>query len=213
MRIYISGDRASEMMPQFFINTTNILKDIIIAPNKLFNALRSNRYVKEIHFLFALSAVITFSKTFLLKRQTVTFFPNDSINRALSLLNIPQVRWIILYLGYFIFVFGVFWICKFFNRKANLRILVLSLMSISGLGVVLQILLYSVSSVFAEGFLDIVSYLSYFWVILLSLFAIKISQAISLWKATVCFFVPALPFIILVLLLSMAPYLAWLGVH
>lgn len=189
-----------------------MVRDIIILPNSVFENIRNDKLFKEVYTIFCIGALITFLKTFMIKQKTITFFNYEKLNVIISWLSIPQIYWFMSYLSYFIFILCLFTICKFFNKQATLKTLVVSLMSISGIGVVLQVLFYILKFIMPKNFILISTYLVYFWVIILSISAIKTTQDISFPKAIICFLLASLPFVFLALFVSISPYLAWLNV-
>jgi len=191
-----------------------LVRGIIFSPNKVFKQVAKGGDTKEIFFIFTMGAILTFAKSFLVEQGALasTFFVEEKIIKLLAFVSIPQVIWIIGYGGYFLFIFCILALCKLFGAKAQGKSLVFSLMSISGLGVVIQILFYGFQFFIPKELLSICTYLVFFWVILLSLSAIKSTQAISLPKSLLCFFIPAVFFIpFTVGLPVVAPYLAWVN--
>lgn len=193
-----------------------LVRGVIFSPNRFFKQVADGENTKEILFIFIMGSILTFAKTFLVNQGALasTFFLDDKTIKLLTFVSIPQVTWIIGYAGYFLFIFCILALSKVFNRKAQMKSLVLSLMSISGLGVVMQILFYGFQFFIPKELLSICTYIVFFWVILLSLSAIKSTQAISLPKSLLCFFIPAVFFIpFTVGLPVVAPYLAWVNFY
>lgn len=85
-------------------------------------------------------------------------------------------------------------------------------MSISGIGIIMQLLMIVFLSIFPYSLIKTIIFVIYFWVIILSILAIKITQNISLIKAVVCLVVSAIPFFMIALPLVISPYLAWLNI-
>ena len=173
--------------------------------------IKKGKLMNETLLVFCLGALITFIKSFFQEGQLVNFFEDDRINNILGMLSIPQVLWIISYASYFIFIFVMLIICRLFNKKIESKHLALAIMSLSGLGVVMQILFYAFKFILPQEYLIIGSNLIYLWVVILSIWAIKATQNLSFFKSIICFVIPALPFIFWVYLAGMAPYLMWLG--
>jgi len=157
-----------------------------------------------------LQALITLFKSFVIKRQKVSFFANESLNQILSVLSIPQLRWVILYLVYFGFLYMVFGMCKLFNKEASLKSLMFAFISISGIGIIGQFLFYFLQIVIPKGLIFSGSYLVYLWSIVLYIQAIRVTQGISFLSTLVSFFVPAIVIIATIGLVAISPYLAWL---
>lgn len=216
MIIYTIGGRANNMADRSLASVPYLVRGVIFSPNRFFKQVADGENTKEILFIFIMGSILTFAKTFLVNQGALasTFFLDDKTIKLLTFVSIPQVTWIIGYAGYFLFIFCILALSKVFNRKAQMKSLVLSLMSISGLGVVMQILFYGFQFFIPKELLSICTYIVFFWVILLSLSAIKSTQAISLPKSLLCFFIPAVFFIpFTVGLPVVAPYLAWVNFY
>ncbi|OGQ34551.1 MAG: hypothetical protein A3A85_03205 [Deltaproteobacteria bacterium RIFCSPLOWO2_01_FULL_42_9] len=187
-----------------------LLKDIILHPSNVFERVKQGRFQKEPMIIFGFGALITLFKSFVIKRQKVSFFANESLNQILSVLSIPQLRWVILYLVYFGFLYMVFGMCKLFNKEASLKSLMFAFISISGIGIIGQFLFYFLQIVIPKGLIFSGSYLVYLWSIVLYIQAIRVTQGISFLSTLVSFFVPAIVIIATIGLVAISPYLAWL---
>lgn len=200
------------MNRKIFLNTIILIKLIIIAPKRLFISIKDGEYVKETFLVFTLAAIITFLKSYVTKQPTfsASYYTCEFLNRTIELLNNAHVSWFISYLSYFIFLFIVFLFCRIFNKSIKYKNVVLSLMVISAIGVTAQILFFLFSFILSENILFICGYLIFIWVICLSIIAIKVTQSLSLSRAIICFLIPALPFSLFIVFVSIAPYLAWL---
>jgi hypothetical protein len=192
-------------------NITYLTKESILYPNRLFADVNRGKLLKEISLVFCFGAIITFIKSFFQEGQIVNFFEDNRINNILGILSIPQVLWIISYVSYFIFIFIMLMICRLFNKKTEPKRLALAIMSLSAIGVVMQILFFAFKFILPQEYLIMGSNIIYLWVIILTVFAIKATQKLPFIKSIICFLIPALPFIFLVYLSGMAPYLMWLG--
>lgn len=189
-----------------------LLKDIVIRPISVFEKISNGSLSREVYITFGLGAFITFSKTFALKQLEINFFTNYHLNQILSFLSNPQIRWGLVYIFYFLFLFLIFSLCKYFFKQAKWKTLLLSLMSISGIGVISQILFFLFSFIFPNNLSTILSYLIFLWVAFLSVLAIKYSQNIPLTKSIILFIISALPIIFIIRLVGISPYLAWINV-
>jgi len=189
-----------------------LLKDIVIRPRRLFEQISNGKLSREVYITFGLGAFITFSKTFALKQHEINFFNNYHLNQILSLLSNPQIKWVLLYIFYFLFLFLIFSLCKFFFKQAKWKPLLLSLMSISGIGVISQILFFLFNFIFPKNLSAILSYLIFLWVAFLSVWAIKYSQNLPVTKSIILFLISALPIIFIIRLVGISPYLAWINI-
>jgi hypothetical protein len=199
------------MVKEILLNTIYLTKNIIMYPNRAFVNIRERNFLNEVLLVFLFGALITLIKSFSQKGKIVNFFEYHQVNEFLTVLSIPQVLWITSYASYFIFIFIMLLVCRVFKRQIESKHLVLSIMSLSGVGVVIQILFYAFKFVFPQEYLIIGSNIIFLWVVILSIWAIKATQNFSVFKSIICFLIPALPFIFLVYLAGMAPYLMWLG--
>jgi len=194
-------------------NLLFLIRYLILSPSTIFKSIEHKKFKKEIYISFCLAALFTFIKSFFVKTSyIITFFSNKSLNNLLTFLSVPQLSLLLLYFEYFIFITFVFLFCKLFNKKANYKTLLLSLMSISGIGIIMQLLMIVFLSIFPYSLIKTIIFVIYFWVIILSILAIKITQNISLIKAVVCLVVSAIPFFMIALPLVISPYLAWLNI-
>src|SRR5260370_18458025 len=92
--------------------------------------------------IFSIAALIPLLKSFSASWKFLNFFTDERLNQLLSTLSIPQIKWFITYLAYFAMISSVFGICRIFGKAENLKVLMLAFMSISGIGIVCQILFY-----------------------------------------------------------------------
>lgn len=192
-------------------NIVYLAQGVILYPGGVFVDIKKGKLMNETLLVFCFGALITFIKSFFQEGQLVNFFEDNRINNILGILSIPQVLWIISYVSYFIFISVMLIICRLFYKKIESKNLILSIMSLSVIGVVMQILFYAFKFIVPQEYLIIGSNLIYLWVVILSIWAIKATQNFSFFKSTICFVIPALPFIFWVYLAGMAPYLMWLG--
>lgn len=191
--------------------TLYLFYDVILHPRKVFEKIKKNELQREALIVFGLGALIPLFKSFKLqKQQQITFFADERVNQVISALSIPQLSWFILYIVYFCFFFVVFGICRLFNRDADIKSLMLAVMSISGIGIVGQIFFYFLQFMFPKNLFFWGSYLVYMWSIVLSLQAIKVTQGLPLLIASASFFIPGMLVIAFMGFTAIAPYLAWL---
>lgn len=200
------------MNKKIIFNTVNLIINIIIAPKRLFMSIKDGKYVEETYLIFTLAAIITFIKSFMIKQPTfsASYYNYELLNRTIELLHNAHVSWFISYLSYFVFLFIVFLFCRIFDKRVLYKNVVLSLMVISAIGVTAQITFFLLSFILQEHVLFICGYLVFLWVICLSIIAINVTQTLSLARSIVCFIVPAVPFSLFIVFVSIAPYLAWL---
>lgn len=188
----------------------NLLKAIIVSPGDLFRNSIDKR--KEIVSLFVFSFVVVLLKSFFKRRHTATnFFDSQTLNDIFSFLAIPQVAAIVTYLLFFVFVIVLFFIIKLFSKEVSFKPLLLSLMSLSGIGVIAHFITIPLIF-FAKSLIMPISYVFYLWVIILSLWSIKNSQNLALVKVIPSFLVVAAPFLLFGWLLVISPYLVFLSV-
>ncbi len=188
----------------------NLLKAIIVSPGDLFRNSIDKR--EEIVSLFVVSFVVVLLKSFFKGRHAATnFFESQTLNEIFSFLAIPQVAAIVTYLLFFVFVIVLFFIIKLFSKEASFKPLLLSLMSISGIGVIAHFITMPLIF-FAKSLIMPISYVFYLWVVVLTLWSIKNSQDLALVKVIPSFLVVASPFLLFGWLLVLSPYLVFLSV-
>jgi len=195
-----------------WLSSVRLARDVILQPGNVFNKARNGELQREALIVFSVAALIPLFKSFSIRRQVLNFFADDRLNQLLSALSIPQVKWFITYLAYFVMICFVFGICRFFVKAENMKQLILALMSISGVGIVSQIIFYSIQFVLPKNIVFIGSYCVYLWVIGLSVRAIQVTQGLSFPKALASFLPPAIIFALICGIAAVSPYLAWLTV-
>lgn len=188
-----------------------LMKDMIFQPSNIFNKIKQGYMLEETLTIFCLGALITFLKSFNFKSQVINFYASAWKNKFFSFLSNPQLSWLLFYVIYFIFLLSLFIVCRYFNRRTNLKTLVIALMSISSIGILGQALFFVSKSIFSTSFLLWGSYVIYFWVLYLSLQAIKITQDVSYFKALISFSLPAIVLGAFIGFSTMSPYLIWLS--
>lgn len=188
-----------------------LLKDVILHPTSAFEKIKQNGFQRATLIIFGFGALLPFCKSFIAKRQIISFFANERMNQIFSIMSIPQLRWFIIYMAYFGFLYGIFSMCRFFNQKANIKSLLLTFMSISVVGIVGQIFFYPLLFILPKNLVFLGNYMLYLWSGVLSIQAIRITQGLSLPKAIISFFVPAIIIVAIMGLTAIAPYLTWLN--
>jgi hypothetical protein len=199
-------------LPNSLLVSGLVIKDTILSPGRAFCSKGPYDTKKGVMILFLTGLLITFLKTFMVKRKVfaVTFFNSPTFNSLLLWLNSPQVLWAAVYVAYFIFILLILLMCKVLNGRVDAMSLVIALMSVSGIGVVLQVFFYGMKFVLPHNVIVVCSYVAYAWVIFVSLRAVEQSQKIPFIRSVVCFVITAIPAVFLAGLPAICPYLAWL---
>lgn|GEM_PF-2631100 len=196
-------------------NRSVVVQDIRTRVSSFFERASDNRCARIVLLLFLASALITFVKTFFVTERTgnLTFFNDSVLNAFFMFLRTPLVLWTVTLVGYFIFILSIFGLCKLLNGHANGKALFLSLMSLSGIGVVAQLACFVVQLISSHN-LTVVSlgFIAHILVIVASVWAIESTQKTSFAKTLACFFIPYFPIVVLLGLPGIAPYLLWLTV-
>ena len=151
-----------------------LIKAIFLEPSVVFKKINSREISTEVYWLFSVSALIVFLKTLSLQKDIHINFFENRIDSVLSLLANPHVAWFVNYAFYFLFIVLISLLFKLLLRKSRIKTLFLSLMSISAMGIVFQVLFFIGQSIPANT-AAIIKYSILLWVIILSLLAIKIS--------------------------------------
>ncbi len=186
----------------------SLLKYICINPKKAFQIGIGNPGVVLV--VFVVTYLITLVKSLSMKGHSITFYESHMINSFFSFVSIPSVRVNIAYLAYFMSIIVMYASCRYINSSCNYRSLLLSMMSLSGVGIYGRSFMSIIGLIFPKTNLLGFQYLFLAWVVAISICAIKESQGVSLPKAAFCFFVGVLPFFIFGGFSMLAPYLAFL---
>jgi Yip1 domain len=193
-----------------WLSSVYLVRDVMLTPTEVFRKTKNGETQKEVLIVFCAAALISLLKSFSARRQFVNFFADESLNRILSILSIPQLKWFVTYLIYFVMICIIFTICRLFGKTNNLKALMLAFMSISGIGIVSQTFFYPIHFVLPKNIAFIGSYCVYLWVVGLSIRAIQITENLSLSKALASFLPPAIVFVVICGMAVVSPYLAWL---
>lgn len=188
-----------------------LFRDIIFSPRDVFKRIKSGAFLYEAVVLFIAGSIAPFFKTSLLTETRFTFFENDMLNEALSLLCAPKIAWVLHYISFFLFLLAIWILCKLFTQP-KIRSLFLCLMVISGIGIFMQVVVFAFRLIFSDSLNLVFNYLAFAWCIILSVMAIKYSQNVSLGRSTILFILPAVPVIFIFGYAGILPYLAWLTV-
>jgi len=196
-------------------NRSVVVQGIRTRVSSFFERASDNRCARIVLLLFLASALITFVKTFFKTERTrnITFFNDSVLNAFFMFLSTPLVLWAVTLVGYFIFILSIFGLCKLLNGHANGKALLLSLMSLSGIGVVVQLACFVVRLISSHNLaVVLLGFTAYVLVIVASLWAITSTQKMSFAKTLACFFIPYFPIVVLLGLPGISPYLLWLAV-
>lgn len=197
-------------MTKVLFSSLYLVRDVFIHPQAVFEKINNNKIHREVYVVFLIGGVISFLKTFLRTGTKVNFFVDNKFNELFTFLSIPRMSWLIWYTGFFVFIFFLLLACKIINGKVQRKSLTLSLLAISGLGIVFHFLFFPLQLIFREDIIFIFVYLTYLWASVLTVKAISTTQGIAIWKSIICFFIPAVPLTLTALLMVMFPYLAFL---
>ena len=193
------------------LNVAKFLKNIVFDPTGVFNKLKKGQLVFETYVVFLIGASITFFKTIRLRGRSIHFFEDRSVSQILSFFAIPQVKWVFVYIIYFLFVLILSISGRIFFKRIEFRPLFLCLMSISGIGIILQAVFFVLHYIIPQNINFYLTYVAFVWVVVLSLLAIKYSQEISISKSLLLLIIAGLPIIFIAGLTGISPYLAWLN--
>lgn len=184
------------------------LKDMVFYPSKgIYNAVEN---VYDVLALFSGTFIIILIKSFFYSRQKITYFGFKAFNNILSFLSIPQVSILASTIGYVLFIYLIYLSCRIMHGKSKYVQLLISMMSLAGLGLPLQILMPAMHTILPDSIVAITRLFIYLWITILSIRAISISQNISLLRAAFCFSIGIMPFLITAWFQALAPYLIYL---
>lgn len=188
--------------------SVSLLKEIVFSPGEIFKNPREKK--DAIILLFIINFVIILIKSFFIKGYgAIDFFDTQILNEIFYFLSISQIQVIISYFLFFVFVLLLFFVIKIFSGNASLSTIMLSLMSISGIGIIAHITAIPLMF-FEKSLLNYISYLFGLWILILTFGAVKTSQNLTLIKAVLFFLIAAFPFLLFVWLPVISPYLVFL---
>lgn len=198
------------MLNKIITTSLDLFKGMIVNPAKTFQDMGKGEYDFSVYFMFLLSGLITFFKSFSINKNNINFFSNEYINKILSFFSIPQIKWVITYLSFILFVFIIRGFCHFLLKRSNKKELIVCFLSISSAGILLQIIFFVCSYFLPQNFIYVLSYIAFVWIVYLSIIAIKNSQDTSYLKSFLIYIFSGLPAVLIVGLTGLAPFLLWL---
>ena len=198
------------MINKIIDNSLRLFKDIIFNPNEMFGKLEKAGYDYSVYFLFGISGLITFFKSFSVKTYNINYFTNEHLNKAMSFFNAPQIKWLLTFLSFILFIFLIKTFCLFLLKKCKRKGLIVCTISISSAGILLQITFYTVQHFLPQTFVYVLSYIAFIWIICLTILAIKNSQNTSYMKSIMIYILSSLPVFLVIGLTGLAPFLLWL---
>ncbi|MBI9090008.1 MAG: hypothetical protein JEZ12_12390 [Desulfobacterium sp.] len=198
------------MLNENIESSFGILKNIIFSPNRIFKKIGKGEYDFAVYFLFGMSGLITFFKSFGIKTYKNNYFVNEHFNILMSFFNIPQIKWLFAFISFFLFVFFMKILCLFLLKKCKKKHLMLGLLSVSSAGILLQIVFSVLHYILSQTFIYILSYIAFIWIVCLSIMAIKNSQDTSYVKSAMIYIFSGLPVFLVIGLTGLAPFLLWL---
>ena len=157
---------------------------MIFSPISELNKIKEKKVpLNIIYHIFALTMLITLAKLPFLKwDQSISIISINNLNDIMTLILHPYIRFIIKYLSYFIGIVLIVTLCKFLTKK-DCDDLPLLIISISGMGIAVQVLYLPLYLIFSK---DVLLYLTIFlgvWNLTLIMFAVKISSSLSYIKS------------------------------
>jgi hypothetical protein len=200
------------MLNKIIVNSLGLFKSIMFNPARVFQNMGKGKYDLTVYFLFLVSGLITFFKSFSIKKHNINFFLNESINEILSFFSIPQIKWLITFLSFILFVFLIRVFCQLLLKGCNKKELMVCFLSISSAGILLQILFYILQYFLSQKSVYVLSYIAFVWIVYLSIIAIKNSQNASYMKSVIIYIFSGLPVILIIGLTGLAPFLLWVVV-
>jgi len=198
------------MLNKIVVNSLCLIKSVIVNPSKMFQSIENGEHKFLAYFLFSVSGLITFIKSFSVNNNVVNFFQNDYIDKILSFFSVPQIKWIVTYIIFILFIFMIMGFCRFFLKRNNGKELIVCFLSISSAGILLQILFFVCHYFLPQNFIYVLSYIAFVWIACLSIVAIKNSQNTTYLKSFLIYFLSGFPAILIVGLTGLAPFLLWL---
>ncbi len=190
--------------------TINLIQNTILSPNEFFKKKFSDEVRLNILVLFGIGFLVTFIKSFYIKKNLFNYYSDETLNSFFSFLAIPQIKWLSVYFFFFIFLLLLRLFCRIYTKGCNMKDIIFNFLAIGCLCIFLQVFFFILSFLMSKQALFLSSYIALIWIIYLSVIAIKWSQKISGLKATLVYISSALPIFLLVGFAGLAPNLIWL---
>jgi len=184
---------------------------IISTPKKMFNNVQNGKFASESYVMFAICMTFIVLKSFAMPNHSNTFYHDKLIDRIVYIFNIPQVEIFISLLLYFLFIMCVFYLCKIFRINLDFKPFFVSMLSISSIGIVAQLLFTVLKLVVHSNILHIGFYLVWLWCVILSVLAVQRAGNSFYFLTTLSFITPAFFFVYFFGLTVIFPYLAWVS--
>jgi hypothetical protein len=187
------------------------IRGMIFSPILELIKIKNNKVPTNIIYrVFGLTILIILVKLSFIKwRTSPSTFSNHHLNEIIL---IPYVRYTISILSYFISIFAIVKLCKYFNRNKDCGNLPSLILSISAIGLVAQILYLPLNYICSKNVLLYLTICLVLWNLTLIMLSVKISSSLSYTKS-VCIVV----IIIIINMIctfgigsSMAPYLEFM---
>jgi hypothetical protein len=198
-------------MVNLFADPVVLLRDILFRPSVAFRNISKGDYEYSVVGMFLLSILITLFKSFSKKGYKSNFYSDQGINEILSFFNIPQIRWVVALISFSLFIFLIGFFCKFFLKKYNRKILIMSIMSISSAGIILHLAFLIFPILLSQNSIYMLRHFAFIWIICLSIVAIKNSQDATYIKSIIIFILSGLPAVFIIGLPGIAPYSLWIA--
>lgn len=193
------------------LKISSLLKGFIISPSDLFKRIKEGMYKKEIIFLFLVGSLIALGKSFYHEANTINFYSSDRINMFFSFLSIPQITWGLSYILHFFYIYTLYIVFnKIDKKKFKFEPILYSILALSSLGVIFQVLFLLLNLVIPHNILFFMSTMITLWVILLTLKALHIIYGLSYSKTFLGFIISSAFFLILIGFSIVSPSLAWI---
>ena len=186
-------------------------KGIIISPRKMFQSLENRKYIFLVHCIFILSSLITLIESFGIKQNKLNFYQSVNFNKSLSFFNAPIFQWALAYLCFFFFLILIKLCCSIILKHTNTKKLVLYFFSISGIGIMLQIIFFVLKLVLPHILVNLLFFIASLWIFFLSLIALQQSQNTTYTKSFIIYTLSGLPIVLISGFSGLAPFLLWIA--
>ena len=200
-------------MNTYLINIITLIIRLIVNPVKLFETIDNNRYKLEIYILYFIAALQTFIKSFNINSSTqLNFFSSNILNTIFTFLGLPQIRWLLSYILFCIFIYLTSLLFNKICPKKKSINLYSYFMVVSGIGVVMHPLFILFRYIFPPIFNSILVFSIFIWVMMLYSKAINYLYNASLIYSFIFLTILSVPFFMICGPPSIAPFLSWLMV-
>jgi hypothetical protein len=196
------------MSNTIFIDSLKLFKGMITNPVKTFNEVKNGKHLHSVYTLFIISSLLPLFKSFSKVKLYNNYFDNEIISSVLTFFSIPQISWLFVFICFALFLLIIKLFCLLFLKKCNTKELILCFMSISSVGILLQIVIFCINLI-SLNYVPFLRLIAFLWVAYLSIVAIQSSQNTTFLKSLGIYLLSVIPMILTLNFIGTAPFLLW----